>query len=55
MPFDELLVIGGGRPWCVGRSASEASETMKDDQFYRNGILHQEWIKRWTIYIDERS
>jgi uncharacterized protein YciI len=57
-----FIMMGGplddeGGALLIVRATDEAEvrARMKDDPFYRHGILHLEWIKRWTIYIDERT
>lgn len=51
-PFDD---DGGALLIVRAADESEVRARMETDPFYRNGILHLDWIKRWTIYIDERN
>jgi uncharacterized protein YciI len=49
------LVDDGGAMLIV-RATDEAEVTarLQDDPWYREGILRQQSIKRWQIFIDER-
>lgn len=37
----------------AAESEAAVRETMRDDPWYRHGILTLESIKRWTVFIDQ--
>lgn len=50
------LVDEGGALLIVhAEDEAEVRERTKDDPWYAHGILKQESIKRWQIFIDERK
>jgi uncharacterized protein YciI len=50
------LVDEGGSILIVrARDEQEVRERLKDDPWYREGILRQQSIKRWQIFIDRRG
>ncbi len=50
------LVDEGGAMLIVrARDEQEVRERLKDDPWYREGILRLQSIKRWQIFIDRRG
>jgi uncharacterized protein YciI len=50
------LVDEGGSILIVrAQDEQEVRERLKNDPWYREGILRQQSIKRWQIFIDERA
>ncbi len=45
---------GGAVLVVTADSEDTVRETMRDDPWYRNGILELASVKRWTVYIDEQ-
>jgi hypothetical protein len=57
-----FILLGGplvdeGGAILVVRATDEASvrETMKDDPWYARGVLNFESVKRWEIFVDNRT
>jgi uncharacterized protein YciI len=48
MPHGALLIVNA-------EDDNEVREKLKDDPWFEHGILKQEGIKRWQIFIDERK
>lgn len=51
-PFEDE---GGSLLIVNARDKTEVRERMKNDPWLMHGILKQESIKRWQIFIDERQ
>ena len=50
-----LVDEGGSLLIFNAEDENEVREKMKNDPWLKQGILKQESIKRWQIFIDERS
>lgn len=50
-----LVDEGGSLLIVQAQDEAEVREKMKNDPWYTHGILKQESIKRWQIFIDERK
>ena len=48
MPYGALLIVNA-------EDENEVREKLKNDPWFERGILKLESIKRWQIFIDERT
>ena len=53
--IDRLVDEGGSLLIFNAEDENEVREKMKNDPWLERGILKQESIKRWQIFIDERK
>src|SRR5438552_18299351 len=50
-----LVDEGGSLLIFIAKDENEVREKMKNDPWLEHGILKQEHIKRWQIFIDEKK